>query len=292
MVHKTMAHTIHIVAGPTASGKSARALQLARDQNGVIINCDSMQIYDALPILSAQPTEADKINIPHHLYGHLAPAEICSAGHWARLAKPLIEGALANNQTPIICGGTGLYIKALTKGLSPIPDVPHNIRAQTTALINEIGSPALHAKLEARDQLIKDRFHPNHSARIMRAWDVLEATGKSLAHWQSLPLIAPPEDWTFKTEIILPERETLYARCDRRFDWMLKNGALEEVKTFTAQLKNTTISDTALILNALGYKPLRDYQAGKISLETATTQSKQDTRNYAKRQSTWFRNQF
>ncbi len=287
-----MNHTIHIIAGPTASGKSTRALELARTKNGVIINADSMQIYNALPLLTAQPSAADFKAIPHLLYNHLHPNKECSAGAWQRMAKPLIETTLAEGRTPIICGGTGLYIKALTNGLSPIPETPPEIRTATTALMEEIGCSALHAKLEARDPLIKGRFHSNHSARIMRAWEVLETTGKSIITWQAEPLIAPPKNWNFKTEIILPNRETLYARCEQRFDWMLDNGALEEVKAFSTRMIQENIPKTALITNALGFKPLRSYLAEETTLKAAITQAKQDTRNYAKRQSTWFRNQF
>jgi len=287
-----MTKTIFIVAGPTASGKSARAIELAQENNGVIINADSMQIYNALPLLSAQPSAEDIKAAPHLLYGHLHPNQDCSAGAWQRMAKPLIESTLAEGRTPIICGGTGLYIKALTNGLSPIPETPSEIRAATSALMQEIGCAALHAKLEARDPLIKGRFHPNHSARIMRAWEVLEATGKSIITWQAEPLIAPPADWNFKTEIILPDRETLYASCEKRFDWMLNNGALEEVKAFASRMIEENIAETALITNALGFKPLRAYLAKETTLEAATKQAKQDTRNYAKRQSTWFKNQF
>ena len=286
-----MTNTIHIIAGPTASGKSARALELAHEQNGVIINCDSMQIYDAMPILTAQPSKEDKKQAPHKLYGHLHPALSISAGAWTRLATPLIKETLQNGQTPIICGGTGFYIQALTGGLSPIPEIPPEIRQQAIALMHELGSPAFCTQLEKRDPLIKGRFHENHTARLMRAWEVFEATGKSLAYWQDQPKTPPPAHWTFETEIIMPDRETLYARCDRRFAWMLENGALEEVENFTQRLEIENISEDALITKALGFKELRAYLAGTLSREKAVTQSQTATRQYAKRQMTWLRNQ-
>ncbi len=282
---------IYIVAGPTASGKSAYALDLAQRLNGVIINCDSMQIYDALPLLAAQPSAEDNALVPHALYGALHPNAPCSAGLWRRMAIPVIEEALAAGQTPIICGGTGFYIKALTEGLSPIPDVPETVRAQAMQRFEAIGCSALYDELIAKDPLMKGRFHPNHSARILRAWEIFEATGKSLAYWQDQPLIAPPENWQFHIEKILPDRDVLYDRCNRRFDLMLEQGALEEVKGFNQRVKDENINPDALITKALGYAPLSAYLSGDVDLETAVEQSKQDTRRYAKRQMTWLRNQ-
>lgn len=284
--------TICVIAGPTASGKSARALDVAQTHNGVIINCDSMQIYDALPILTAQPTEADRHHIPHLLYGVLPPNEACSAGAWRTMVTPIIHETLAAGQTPIICGGTGLYIRALMDGLSPIPPVPDDVRARADALMAEIGCPALYDELVKRDPLMKERFHPNHSARIQRAWEVLEATGKSLAYWQDQPLIQPPDNWDFKMEIIMPPREALYQNCDDRFEAMLDHGALNEVREFKARCEAGEIDDNALIRKALGFKPLCDYLDGHTTLDEAVSQSQTDTRRYAKRQMTWFRNQF
>lgn len=286
------AGSIYIVAGPTASGKSARALELAQQHNGVIINCDSMQIYDALPLLAAQPCAQDLKAAPHKLYGALHPNEPCSAGGWRMMAEPLIEAALSSGQAPIICGGTGLYIKALTDGLSPIPPVPAAVRAQGEALMAALGCPAFYDALIARDPLMEGRFHPNHSARILRAWEVLEATGKSLAYWQAQPLVPPPAHWDFKLEMILPPREKLYANCDYRFTQMLEAGALEEVAAFKARCESGEINAGALITNALGFKSLCAYLDGACSLDEAVTQAQTDTRRYAKRQMTWFRNQF
>lgn len=282
---------ILIITGPTASGKSARALEIAAAQNGVVINCDSMQIYDALPILTAQPTAQDKQTAPHRLYSLLHPNASSSAGEWVRLAMPVIEETLENGQTPIICGGTGLYIKALEEGLSPVPETPPEIRARANAYIAQIGCPALHKELEARDPAIKGRFHENHAARILRAWEVLESTGKSITHWQSLPPVPPPADWHFETQIIMPPREEIYANCNQRFKWMLDNGALEEVATFAARIENGEINENALIVKAHGFRELRDYLNGKSSREDAIEKSQIATRQYVKRQTTWLRNQ-
>lgn len=291
MIAPEQAATIHIIAGPTASGKSTKALEIARRENGVIINCDSLQIYNALPILTAQPSAEDHNAAPHALYNILHPNEQCSAGSWRARAMKEIETAFANNQTPIICGGTGLYIKTLMEGLSPMPEVPDEIREQTNALAEKLGSEGLHAELEKRDPEMAARFHPSHSARIIRAYEVLEATGKSLAHWQSLPLDGPPAHWHFEIHKIIPERELLKQRCDLRFEQMINNGALEEVSDLDARIQSGEIRETAMITKALGFKPLRSYMNGEISREEAISQGQLETRQYAKRQLTWLRNQ-
>ncbi len=282
---------IHIVAGPTASGKSAKALELSAKHNGVIINCDSMQIYDGLPLLSAQPSEQDITAAPHKLYRALHPNEHISAGKWRRMAEPLIKKALDAGQSPIICGGTGLYIKALTEGLSPIPETPADIRAATIKLHEKIGTPALFAKLQTRDPIIAAKYHENHSARIMRAWDVLEATGKPLSEWQKQPPQPNPNHWNFEIHKIFPERTLLHARIENRFDKMVDMGALDEVKSFAERIKAGEINEDSLLTNALGFKPLRAHLSGEYTLDEAITQAKTDTRRYAKRQMTWFNNQ-
>ena len=283
--------TIHIIAGPTASGKSARAIELAQQLNGVIINCDSLQIYKALPMLTAQPSQEDLDNVPHRLYSHLHPNEVCSAGNWRELVIPVIKEVQDEGKTPIICGGTGLYIRSLTDGLSPIPDIPEEVRGAGVARYEALGAEAFYAELVKRDPIIAARFHVNHKARIIRAMEVLEATGKSLAQWQELERDGPPDHWDFKIETILPERETLYDRCNRRFVHMVENGALEEVKAFAARLENGDVNEGVPVTKALGFKLLRKYLHGELSLEEAITLSQGETRRYAKRQTTWFRNQ-
>ncbi len=283
--------TIHIVAGPTAGGKSAFALGLAKKLNGVVINCDSMQIYDGLHVLTAQPTEQDKREVPHVLYGILQPAEPCSAGIWQALATHEIKTAIENGQTPIICGGNGMYIKTLMEGLSPIPETPPEIRERANARQEEIGTAAMHEELKKRDPESAARFHPEHTARIVRAWEVFEATGKKLSDWQKESKNAPPENWNFEIHKIIPEREELYRRCDMRFNRMLDNGALEEVEDFSARLDSGEIPANPLLAKALGFAHLRAFLAGKISREQATTLAQTETRQYAKRQVTWFKNQ-
>lgn len=288
---KTDKQTIYIIAGPTASGKSARAIELAEEINGVIINCDSMQIYDGLHVLTAQPPEDDLRRVPHKLYSHLHPNDACSAGSWRELVEPLIHDTLAEGKAPIIVGGSGLYIKALTEGLSPMPDVPQDIRDNVVNRYNTIGARAFYEELQKRDSEMAARFHTNHKARIIRAMEVLEATGKSLSEWQKLERLSPPDHWDFNIEIIIPERPEQHKRCDARFLWMMENGALEDVETFARRVKNGEVHTNVPLDKALGYKQLLAYINGELSKDDAITQAQAKTRQYAKQQVTWFRNQ-
>lgn len=265
---------------------------MAQDMNGVIINCDSMQIYDGLPLLTAQPSDRDFESVPHLLYGTLHPNQSCSAGEWQRMAVPVIQDVLSSGRIPIICGGTGLYIKALVDGLSPIPEIPKEVKRAGDALMKDIGVQAFHAMLEARDPYIAGRFHPNHSARLLRAWEVLEHTGKSIALWQEEPRSGVPEGWDFEFHFVMPDRDVLYARCNQRFEMMIEQGVLDEVRDFGSRIIQGEIDDQCLLAKALGFQPLWGYLQGKYDLDEAIAQSQQDTRRYAKRQSTWFRNQF
>ncbi len=284
-------HVIHIIAGPTASGKSARALELAQETGGVIINCDSMQIYDGLRLLTAQPPDEDLSQAQHLLYSHLHPNDTCSAGTWREMVEPIIHELLEQGKTPIIVGGTGLYIKALTHGLSPMPDIPQEIRAAAVAKQTELGNPAFHEMLAKHDPIMAGRFHPFHTARLVRAWEVLEATGKSLAQWQKLPLLSPPDNWEFDIEIIIPERKMQHQRCNDRFLRMMDNGILDEVEEFSKRIESGEVRDNVALVKALGYRPLLSYINGEISKDEAIEQSQAKTRQYAKQQVTWFKNQ-
>lgn len=286
-----MMKTIHIIAGPTASGKSALAIRRALEMDGEIINCDSRQIYNELPILSAQPTAPDMAQAPHHLYGTLHPDETCSAGSWREMAMPLIEDILERGKVPIITGGNGLYIKTLMEGISPIPEVPDDIRATAIARQQELGNPAFHAELEKRDPETAAKYHPMHTARLIHAWEILEATGKPLAYWQSLPKSAPPSDWQFDITIVMPERETLYARCDKRFVQMIDEGAPEELAAFDQKVEEGKISRDSVLIKTVGAAGLRAWREGRISKEDAIALAQTETRQYAKRQTTWFNNQ-
>lgn len=282
---------IHIIGGPTASGKSAHALALAEQHDGIIINADSMQVYDDLPMLTAQPSEADKAAHPHEFYGYLHPNEDCSAGNWREHVEPRIQEILESGKTPIIVGGSGLYINALVYGLSPIPDMPEDIRAAASAKQKELGNPAFHEALAERDPIIAERLDEYNTARLVRAWEVLEATGKSLSEWQEQPLLGPPVDWEFDVTLVMPEREVLYDRCNKRFEWMIENGALEEVEAFNTRIEKGDIKPNSLLCNALGVKPLTAYLKGEFTKAEAIERAQGETRRYAKRQVTWFRHQ-
>ena len=286
-----MAKTVHIIAGPTAGGKSALAIKRALELDGEIVNCDSRQIYNELPILSAQPSASDKAQAPHHLYGTLSPNEICSAGRWREMVMPLIDDILERDKIPVITGGNGLYIKTLMEGISPIPEVAQDIREAAVAYQARIGNPAFHAELEKRDPQTAALYHPMHTARLIHAWEILEATGKPLAYWQSLPKSAPPEDWLFDVTIMMPERETLYARCDQRFVQMMDEGAPEELASFDKKVEEGEISKESVLIKTVGANGLRAWREGRISKEDAIILAQTETRQYAKRQTTWFNNQ-
>lgn len=283
--------TVFIIVGPTASGKSSYALELAREHNGVIINADSMQLYDALPTLTAQPTKADREKIDHRLYGILDPSGKCSAWRWRDMALEEIRICQDEGKAPIIAGGTGFYLKALTEGLSPLPEVPDDVRAAATHLQAEAGNPAFHKLLATRDPEMASRLHPNDTQRLIRAWEVLEATGKSLSWWQGQPLVGPPEDLTFEKYFLSPPRAVLHQRCDQRFEMMIESGALEEVRELSTLISSGAVKNDAPITGALGFKPLSAWLEGEISREEAIEQAKAHTRQYAKRQVTWLRNQ-
>ncbi len=286
-----MTKTIHIIAGPTASGKSALALKRAFEIDGTIINVDSRQIYDALPILSAQPTEEEKKQAPHLLYGFLNPNDTCSAGTWREIATPLIEKLLQEGKTPIITGGTGLYIKTLIEGISPIPGVPPEIREAANEKQKELGNPAFYAELEKRDPITAAQYHPMHTARLVHAWEILDATGKPLSYWQSLPKQAPPNDWRFEVTLVMPDRVQLSANFEKRFRTMVDGGALEELEAFDQKVANGEINEDAIVIKTIGAPALRAYREGRITKENAIELAAIETRQYAKRQTTWFNNQ-
>ncbi len=283
--------TIHIVAGPTAGGKSALAIDMAQKLDGVIVNCDSRQIYEGLPILTAQPPQED-LDIAHHeLYGVLHPNELCSAGSWVKMAMPLIENIFERGKTPIITGGNGLYIKALIEGLSPIPEVPDDIRKAAVAKQMELGNPAFYEELQKRDPETAALYHPMHTARLVHAWEILEATGKPLAQWQQIPKVAPPADWQFDITLVMPERSALHERINHRFVYMVNNGAIEELSAFDSRVANGEIKPDAILMKTVGAQPLRRYRIGEISKDEAINLAQTETRQYAKRQVTWFKNQ-
>ena len=283
-----------VVAGPTASGKSALAARLARDFGGIVINADSMQVYRDLPILTAQPSAAAKTAVPHRLYGFLALDDVCSADRWATLARHEIDAVHGAGKLPVLCGGTGLYLRALMQGFSPIPEVPADVRQAARDLLEEIGSAALRERLAAGDPASAARLHANDRQRIVRAWEVLQATGRPISEWQALPPLAPG-DLRFLTFVLLPERAALYQACDERFRAMLAEGALEEVRRTLAlypALYHPEQTPPEGGAKALGFWGLarHAWEGSTVSEETIAA-AQQQTRNYTKRQGTWFRNQ-
>jgi len=279
-----------VIGGPTASGKSGLAVGLAAAMNGVVINGDSMQVYDGLPLLAAQPDEKDLAAAPHKLYRVLAPNDPCSAARWRDMALAEIAAAEKAGKLPIVVGGTGFYLKTLMKGISPIPDIPQAVRDDLNAQLAAIGNKAFHALLAEKDPVMAARLAPGNSQRLVRAMEVLTHTGKSLAAWQEGAPAGTPAHLDFRLVTLLPPREQLYAQCDKRFDLMLAAGALDEAAGFTAQYPHETAAQVPL-KKALGYPELVEYRRGDISLEDAKTKAAQSTRHYAKRQMTWFRNQ-
>ena len=286
-----MDKTIHIIAGPTAGGKSALAITRAQDLNGVVINADSRQIYNALSLLTAQPSPDDFKTVPHVLYNHLHPNDACSAGLWCVLAREEIERCFANDQTPIITGGNGLYIKALIEGLSPIPAVPDEIRQAAVEKQAAMGNPAFYEELKRIDPLTASLYHPMHTARLVHAYEVFIATGKPLAQWQAIPKKGPPDDWRFYITLVMPPREVLYNRCNMRFEQMMEMGAEEELMAFDARVATGEISTDSILIKTIGAAALRDLRDGTISRAEAITLAQTETRQYAKRQVTWFTNQ-
>ncbi len=276
-----------VLAGPTASGKSALALAIAEEFGGVVINADSMQVYHELRVLTARPTAADEARAAHRLYGVLAAADPCSAGRWRDLALAEIADVRAAGQIPIVVGGTGLYLRALTEGLSPVPAVPAELRAAVTALHRRLGAARFHAALAARDPEMAKQLEPGDSQRLIRAYEVLEATGKSLAEWQSLPPGGPALAGRWLTVVMAPPRDWLYARCGRRFDHMLAAGAIEEARALAA----LDLAPSVPLMKALGVPELLGHIRGERDLAAAVERAKMQTRRYAKRQTSWFRNQ-
>ncbi len=284
-------YEVIVIAGPTASGKSGKALEIALENDGVIINADSMQIYDALPVLTACPGGDDLAAAPHRLYRFLHPSGNCTAAIWRTLALEEIEAALSAGKQPIVTGGTGFYIKTLIEGLSPVPEIPQEVRAKTLMLHEELGSPAFHEALAERDPEMARRLHTNDTQRLTRAWEVLEATGKSLAVWQDLPKEGPPGHLEFSVIKIVPERKTLHEKINRRFDEMIDKGALDDVRDLMDMVDAGEVSEDAQITNALGYRQLAAFLNRELTLEDAIEKAKAETRQYAKRQITWLRSQ-
>ncbi len=282
-----MRREIYIIAGATASGKSARAITLAQKYNGVIINADATQLYTELPILSAQPNMTELAQAPHKLYGVINGDSSASAGSWLNMAKKEITSAWQNNKLPIICGGTGLYIKTLIEGIAPIPNIATTYRQQARLMMQNLGPKAMHSKLAQIDASSAAKINTGDSQRITRAYEVWLATNIPLSKWQKMPKQQAFPEAHFTCEIINLPRAELYNRCNMRFIRMIECGALEEVK----QLLDKNYTADIPIMKALGVPELAAFLAGKIPLDDAIALAQRNTRRYAKRQITWFNNQ-
>jgi tRNA dimethylallyltransferase len=276
-----------LIAGPTASGKSALALELAQASGGVIINADSMQVYRDLRVLTARPTLPEETRAPHRLYGHIDAAVNFSAGAWVADAAVALAEARAQNRQPIFVGGSGLYFKALTRGLSAVPPISPDVREDVRARLARDGAEALHAMLMQRDPASAERLKPRDRTRIARALEVFEATGRSLTDWHRDGLPPQLAPGAFTAVFLSPERDELYARIDARFDAMLRAGALDEV----AALASRKLDPLLPAMKAHGVPALIRHLNGELALEEAAVIGRADTRHYAKRQFTWFRHQ-
>ena len=273
-----------LIAGPTASGKSAAALALAQRFGATIVNADSMQVYADLRALTARPDEVETSLAPHRLFGEIDGAVNFSVGRWAEAARVLLEAATG----PLIfVGGTGLYFRSLTEGLSDIPRVPEAVRETERAAAEGVATPELHARLAARDPATAERLRPSDRQRILRALEVVAATGQPLAAFQGARLPAPLAPGQWRGLFLAPERDWLYARIATRFAAMLKQGALEEA----AALARRRLDPALPVMRAHGAPHLIAYLAGTLSLAEAEARSVADTRHYAKRQFTWARHQ-
>jgi tRNA dimethylallyltransferase len=276
-----------LIAGPTASGKSAVALALAEEHGGTIINADSMQVYRDLRVITARPTPAEEGRVPHLLYGHVDAAENYSAGRWCVDVSAAIAEVNRSRRLPIIVGGTGLYFKALTRGLSAVPPIPPEIRTNVRKRLNTEGIAAIYAELRWRDPGGAQRLMPNDRARVTRALEVILATGRSLTDWHRdgmKPALAPDRAVKIFLDV---DRAELYRRIDARFETMLAAGALDEVRA----LDRRGLPPALPAMKAHGVPWLIRHVRGQIDRAAAAAEAKRDTRRYSKRQATWFRHQ-
>lgn len=287
-----MKRKVIFVGGPTAGGKSALALGLAERLGGVIVNADSMQVYAELRVLTARPSPAEEAVLPHFLYGHRRGDEPSSAAAWAAEALAVLEENWGLGRTPVVVGGTGLYFRTLIEGIAPVPEIPEDVRQAVRDRLADFGPEALHEELRHRDPELAARLAPGDSQRIARALEVAEATGRPLSEWQRVPPaggLKDRADVAIHAFALIPPRDLLHERCDRRLEIMVReHGALDEVAALL-----THGYDPALpVMKALGVPEFAAHLRGELNLDEAMFRAKAATRQYAKRQCTWFRNQF
>jgi tRNA dimethylallyltransferase len=277
---------IWLIAGPTASGKSALALRLAAAVEGEIVNADSMQLYADLRLITARPSAEDETQAPHHLFGRVDAADGWSVGRWVRAASEVLGEIAARGRPAVVVGGTGLYFRALTRGLAEIPPVPAEVRRQAEADYDAMGESAFRGRLAAYDGPATLRIAPGDRQRLVRAWEVYAATETPLSDWQSTgePALRPG---SWRAAALEPPREVLYARCDTRLAAMVEAGALDEIRALAAR----NLDPALPVMKAVGVRELSAYLRGETTLPTALAGAQQQTRNYAKRQTTWMRGQ-
>ena len=273
-----------LIAGPTASGKSALAIELAERIGGVVINADASQVYRDLRVLSARPSPADEARVPHRLFGHVDGADTCSAARWAAAAAAEVGRAHAAGLVPVLVGGTGLYLRTLFDGIAPVPDIDPDVRAAVRAL----PVAAAHAALAREDPAAAARLNPRDTTRVARALEVVRATGRPLAAWQAERVGGIGATLAVRATVLLPDRETLMARCDARLADMFDGGAVAEV---AALLARDDVPRDAPVRRAIGVPEIAAMLAGTLTRDAALAAARLATRRYAKRQYTWFRNQ-
>jgi tRNA dimethylallyltransferase len=272
-----------LIAGPTASGKSRAGVELAQKIGGTVINADSMQVYREVPVLTAQPDAEERARVPHLLYGHVSARDVYSTGRWREDAARALAEVREAGRLPIFVGGTGLYFMALTEGLADIPATPAEIRDGARALLDDIGVEALHARLAERDPLTASKLRPSDPQRVLRAYEVFEATGRPLAEWQGAPAAPLLKNANIAAFVLDPPRDWLRAKIAERFAGMLDAGGLGEAQSLEGL-------DPALpAAKLLGLRPLQALARGEMTQPQALDAAVTATRQFAKRQMTWFR---
>jgi tRNA dimethylallyltransferase len=278
--------SVRLIAGPTASGKSALALDLARRTGGVIVNADALQLYRDLRVLTARPSPEEERAAPHQLYGFVDAAEAWSVGRWLAAATTVLDEVRTSGRTAIVVGGTGLYFRSLTVGLAEIPPIDDAVRAQARADVEGLGEAAFRDRLRTPDPEAEARISPGDHQRLARAWEVFAGTGKPLSAWQAAtrPTLAAQD---YAAVVIEPPREALYARCDARMEAMVREGAFDEA----AALLERRLDPALPAMKAVGLRELGRHLSGELTLDAALELAKRETRRYAKRQLTWLRGQ-
>ena len=279
-----MINTVYVIAGPTATGKSDLSISLAKKISGVVINSDSMQVYENLEILTARPSLSKMQNIDHHLYGFVDGRERYNVERWCNDAAEIIKKTSAKNLTPILVGGTGLYINTLINGLVDLPSIPESIKIESEKILQEFGKDFLINQIKNVDPESLNEINHNDTVRLRRIWEVFESTGKKFSEWRLNKNKKFITDYKFKILLFLPDREKNYQVVNSRFVKMMKSGAVEEVK----KLLELNLNDSLPVMRAHGVPEIKKYLANESTLEECINKGQQVTRNYVKRQHTWW----